>query len=133
MVCRKTRTRRKSRRGGRRTKRRTRRRTRRRPRRGGRRRRRRQRGGAGAPADDGSVEEPEKMTSVAGAATPQQGGRRKRKSQKGGKRKMNAFFKQMLAAKRAGKTEFTYTKKGGKSQRYVGRKHARLGMVYRKA
>ena len=46
---------------------------------------------------------------------------------------MNAFFKQMLAAKRAGKKEFTYTKKGGKSQRYVGRKHARLGMVYRKA
>ena len=109
MARRKTRTRRKSRRGRRRTRRRTR-----------RRRTKRHRKRGGGPGGLGE-EVPEDTFAVAGAAS-QQGGKRKRKAQKRGKRKMNAYFKQMLAAKRAGKASFMYTKKGGKPQKYVGKK-----------
>ena len=124
MARRKTRTRRKSRRGRRRTRRRTQ-----------RRRRRRQKGGAGTAADnlnDNGPNPSEQGFAVAGSPQ-QQGGKRRRNAQKGRKRKMNAFFKQMLAAKKAGKASFIYTKKGGKPTKYVGKKHARLGMIYKKA
>ena len=48
--------------------------------------------------------------------------------QKGGKRKLNAYFKTMLAAKRKGLGSFKY-----KGKTYKGRKHARLGMIYKRA
>ena len=53
---------------------------------------------------------------------------RKSKTRKKGKRKLNPFFKLMLAAKKAGKTSFKYL---GKT--YKGRKHPRLGMIYKKS
>jgi len=59
------------------------------------------------------------------------GGRRKRKTKKkrkGKKRKLNPFFKLMLAAKKAGKASFKYGTK-----LYKGKKHPRLGMIYKKA
>jgi len=43
------------------------------------------------------------------------------------KRKMNEYFKMMLAAKKAGKPSFVY-----KGHIYKGTKHPRLGMVYKK-
>jgi hypothetical protein len=54
-------------------------------------------------------------------------GRSKRRSAKRGgpKRKLNAYFKQMLSAKKQGLSSFSY-----KNKTYVGRKHARLGMIY---
>ena len=77
-----------------------------------------------APAVGGGEEEP--------VAPAQDGGRRRRrktaKKGKKGKRKMNAFFKIMLKSKRAGAASFQY-----KGKTYKGRKHHRLGMVYRKA
>ena len=101
-----------------------------------RRSRRRQRGGAScggatesqpapveevAPVVDGEGEE---------APAPQQGGRRRKTAKKGkkGKRKLNEFFKVMLKAKKAGAASFKY-----KGKTYKGRKHHRLGMVYKKA
>ena len=102
-----------------------------------RRSRRRQRGGAScggatesqpapveevAPVVDGEGEE---------APAPQQGGRRRKtakKGKKGKKRKLNEFFKVMLKAKKAGAASFKY-----KGKTYKGRKHHRLGMVYKKA
>ena len=60
------------------------------------------------------------------------GGRRKKrktkKKRKGKKRKLNPFFKLMLAAKKAGKASFKYGTK-----LYKGKKHPRLGMIYKKA
>ena len=43
------------------------------------------------------------------------------------KRPLNEFFKLMLAAKKKELGSFQY-----KGKKYVGRKHPRLGMVYRK-
>ena len=64
----------------------------------------------------------------------QKGGKRKRKSMKGGKkkkktrkRKLNPFFKLMLDAKKKGLASFKYN---GKI--YKGKKHPRLGMIYKK-
>ena len=102
-------------------------------------------GSAAASAKDEVVED--------AVAAPQEGGKRKRrrtrrkgrkgkktkkssktrksrksKTRKKGKRKLNPFFKLMLAAKKAGKSSFKYL---GKT--YKGRKHPRLGMIYKKA
>jgi len=55
------------------------------------------------------------------------GGKRKSRKQKGGKRKLNAFFKAMLAAKKSKAASFQYN---GKT--YVGKAHKRLGMIYKK-
>lgn len=99
-------------------------------------------GSAAASAKDQVVED--------AVAAPQEGGKRKRrrtrrkgkkakksrktrksrksKTRKKGKRKLNPFFKLMLAAKKAGKTSFKYL---GKT--YKGRKHPRLGMIYKKS
>ena len=55
------------------------------------------------------------------------GGKRKSRKQKGGKRKLNAFFKAMLAAKKSKAASFKYN---GKT--YVGKPHKRLGMIYKK-
>jgi hypothetical protein len=55
------------------------------------------------------------------------GGKRKSRKQKGGKRKLNAFFKAMLAAKKSKAASFQYN---GKT--YVGKPHKRLGMIYKK-
>lgn len=50
----------------------------------------------------------------------------KRGGKRGGKkRKLNAYFKAMLSAKKQGLSSFTYKKKT-----YTGRKHNRLGMIY---
>ena len=43
------------------------------------------------------------------------------------KKKMNAYFRKMTAAKKKGAASFTYN---GKT--YVGKKHPRLGMIYKK-
>ena len=56
---------------------------------------------------------------------PVVGGKRRKKR---GARKVNAFFKIMLDAKKHGKPSFKY-----KGKTYKGRKHARLGMIYKKA
>ena len=49
------------------------------------------------------------------------------KKKKGGKRKLNEYFKVMLAAKRSNAPSFVY-----KGTTYHGRKNGRLGMVYSK-
>jgi len=43
------------------------------------------------------------------------------------KRKINEYFKMMLAAKKEGKPSFVY-----KGHTYKGTKHPRLGMIYKK-
>ena len=54
--------------------------------------------------------------------------RKSRKTKKRrGKKKLNKFFALMLAAKKKGLKSFKYN---GKT--YVGRKHNRLGMIYKK-
>tara|TARA_B100001093_G_scaffold514632_1_gene589099 strand:- start:474 stop:902 length:429 start_codon:yes stop_codon:yes gene_type:complete len=58
---------------------------------------------------------------------PMTGGKRKRKTRKGGKRKLNAFFKAMLDAKKTKAKSFQY-----KGKTYVGKAHKRLGMIYSK-
>ena len=50
----------------------------------------------------------------------------KKKSRK--KRKLNPFFKLMLAAKKKGAASFKYN-----GHTYKGKKHPRLGMIYKKA
>ena len=55
------------------------------------------------------------------------GGKRKTRKKKGGKRKLNAFFKAMLEAKKSKAASFKYN---GKT--YVGKQHKRLGMIYKK-
>tara|TARA_B110000285_G_C14487954_1_gene322586 strand:+ start:119 stop:493 length:375 start_codon:yes stop_codon:yes gene_type:complete len=54
--------------------------------------------------------------------------RKKSKSRKGKKRPLNAYFKLMLNAKKKGLASFKY-----KGKTYKGKKHNRLGMIYRKA
>ncbi len=110
--------------------------------------RRRQRGGAGVAQHAGDFAAAEPAAAPEGgdveegmghADHEQKGGRRKRKgkSMKGGKkkgkkktrkRKLNPFFKLMLDAKKKGLASFKYN---GKT--YKGRKHKRLGMIYKKA
>ncbi len=128
MVCR--RTRRKTRK------------TKRNRRRGGRRRRTRHRGGGVAENASPVVAE---IVDVEGEAVAdnkaedggkaQKGGKRRgrkrkssKKKQKGGKRKLNAYFKAMLSAKKSNAASFKY-----KGKTYKGRKHNRLGMIYSKA
>lgn len=100
-----------------------------------RRSRRRQRGGAGCSASDSqpAAVDMAPAVEVEGEQAPpaQDGGRRRKtakKAKKGGKRKLNEFFKVMLKAKKAGAASFKY-----KGKTYKGRKHHRLGMVYKKA
>jgi hypothetical protein len=101
------------------------------------RRSRRQRGGASCGGATESQPAAVDMAPVVEAEAPeapaQDGGRRRRKTAKKGKkgkkkRKMNEFFKIMLKSKRAGAASFQY-----KGKTYKGRKHHRLGMVYKKA
>jgi hypothetical protein len=54
--------------------------------------------------------------------------RKKKKTRKGKKRPLNAYFKLMLNAKKKGLASFKY-----KGKTYKGKKHNRLGMIYRKA
>ena len=109
-------------------------------------RRRRQRGGAGVAQNAGDFGAVEPAAQEGGdveegmghkGGEVQKGGKRKRKSMKGGKRKkkkktrkrkLNPFFKLMLDAKKKGLASFKYN---GKT--YKGRKHKRLGMIYKKA
>ena len=56
-----------------------------------------------------------------------QDGGKKKKSQSGGKKQMNEYFTKMLKAKADGAPSFTY-----KGNTYVGKKHDKLGMVYKK-
>tara|TARA_Y100000389_G_scaffold184320_1_gene202659 strand:- start:444 stop:824 length:381 start_codon:yes stop_codon:yes gene_type:complete len=111
-----------------------------------RRRRRRQSGGSGVAQHAGEVTEPVPQTGGEAdieegmghkGGEVQKGGKRKRKSMKGGKkkkkkktrkRKLNPFFKLMLAAKKTGAPSFKY-----KGKTYKGKKHHRLGMIYKKA
>lgn len=108
------------------------------------RRRRRQRGGDGeepAPeveaGDAGEVEASSADAEVGSLL----GGRRRRKGKKsrktrkkrrtrkkGKKRGLNGFFKLMLNAKKKGLASFKY-----KGKTYKGKKHHRLGMIYKKA
>ena len=44
-----------------------------------------------------------------------------------GGRQLNEYFKLMLSAKKSNKPFFMY-----KNKKYVGRKHQRLGMIYKK-
>ena len=53
--------------------------------------------------------------------------RSQRKSSGKSKRKLNAFFKQMLSAKKQGLASFSY-----KNKTYLGQKHNRLGMIYKR-
>ena len=60
--------------------------------------------------------------------------KRRRSSRKSAKRKsrrskkpLNAYFKKMLAAKKAGKLSFEYN-----GNTYVGRRHENLGLIYRR-
>ena len=99
-----------------------------------RRSRRRQRGGAACSASDSqpAAVDMAPAVEVEGEQAPpaQDGGRRRKTAKKGkkGKRKLNEFFKVMLKAKKAGAASFKY-----KGKTYKGRKHHRLGMVYKKA
>ena len=104
------------------------------------RRRRRQLGGAGVAQHAGDFGAAEPAPQTGGEADiegEQKGGKRKRKSMKGGKRKkkkktrkrkLNPFFKLMLDAKKKGLASFKYN-----GRTYKGRKHKRLGMIYKKA
>lgn len=53
--------------------------------------------------------------------------RPKKKRSRKGKRPLNGFFKEMLKAKKNGDESFTYN-----GAIYVGHKHDRLGMIYKK-
>ena len=59
---------------------------------------------------------------------PKRKSRKSKRKSSGKKRKMNKFFQLMLAAKKKGASSFEYN-----GQKYVGRKHDKLGMVYKKA
>ena len=112
-------------------------------------RRRRQSGGAGVAQHAGDFGAAEPAAAPEGgdveegmghADNEQKGGKRKRKGKatkkgkkkkgkkKTRKRKLNPFFKLMLDAKKKGLPSFKYN---GKT--YKGRKHKRLGMIYKKA
>tara|TARA_X000000950_G_C13759172_1_gene596043 strand:+ start:167 stop:403 length:237 start_codon:yes stop_codon:yes gene_type:complete len=53
--------------------------------------------------------------------------KRRTMKKKSGKRKLNPFFKLMLDAKKKSLPSFKYNNK-----LYVGKKHPKLGMVYKK-
>ena len=104
---------------------------------------RRQRGGAGVAQHAGDVEAAKPNTvgeeGMEHKVNEQEGGRRKRKTKgrkakrktkkkRGKKRKLNPYFKLMLAAKKKGADSFKY-----KGRTYKGKKHPRLGMIYKKA
>lgn len=111
-----------SRRKAKRAKRKTKRRTRRRHQRGG------ESHGDGAPPAPGSEKTTDPVEEAPAVSTPshsQSGGKKKKK---GGKRKLNKYFQTMLAAKKSGAPHFMYN-----GHKYVGKKHARLGMLYKKA
>ena len=109
-------------------------------------RRRRQRGGSKGVAENAGEFAAAPVEQAGGEGEgetvdqQQKGGRRRKrkgKSMKGGKkkgkkktrkRKLNPFFKLMLDAKKKGLPSFKYN---GKT--YKGRKHKRLGMIYKKA
>lgn len=109
------------------------------------RRRRRQSGGAGVAQHAGEVTEPVPQTGGEAdieegmghkSGNDQKGGKRKKKGRKsrrktkkkkGKKRGLNPFFKLMLAAKKKGAPSFVY-----KGKTYKGKKHPRLGMIYKK-
>ena len=99
-----------------------------------RRSRRRQRGGASCggatESQPAAVDRAPAVEVEEQAPAVQDGGRRRKTAKKGkkGKRKLNEFFKVMLKAKKAGAASFKY-----KGKTYKGRKHHRLGMVYKKA
>ena len=54
--------------------------------------------------------------------------RNSRRKMSGGGKKVNAFFKKMLSAKKAKKQSFNYNGK-----KYVGKTHPLLGMIYKSA
>ena len=109
-------------------------------------RRKRQRGGSDEPAPEtpeveetgpDAAGEPE-VGSLLGGRRRRRKGRKSKKSRrtrkkrttrkKGKKRGLNGFFKLMLNAKKKGLSSFKY-----KGKTYKGRKHHRLGMIYKKA
>ena len=106
------------------------------------RRRRRQRGGNSEPAPDAEEQAPEVAAAGDAEVGSLLGGRRRRRKgkksrrtrkkrkthKKGKKRGLNGFFKLMLNAKKKGLSSFKY-----KGKTYKGRKHHRLGMIYKKA
>lgn len=106
------------------------------------RRRRRQKGGSGVAEHASEVnqvvveEMGHKGEEAEGESQGQEGGKRKRKGTRGKKkgkkktrkRKLNPFFKLMLDAKKKGLASFKYN-----GTTYKGRKHKRLGMIYKKA
>lgn len=59
-------------------------------------------------------------------ASIKRGGRRSSR-RRSGSRKLNAYFKAMLHAKKSRASSFMY-----KGKRYVGRAHPRLGMIYKR-
>ena len=73
---------------------------------------------------------------MTGGAKRKKGRKSRRKTRKGKKgkkksrkkRKLNPFFKLMLAAKKKGAASFKYN-----GHTYKGKKHPRLGMIYKKA
>ena len=110
-------------------------------------RRRRQRGGSEEPAPETpDIEEttPEgaggdaEVGSLLGGRRRRRKGRKGKKSRrtrkkrktrkKGKKRGLNPYFKLMLNAKKKGLASFKY-----KGKTYKGKKHHRLGMIYKKA
>jgi len=109
-------------------------------------RRRRQRGGSDEPAPETpDIEEtaPDaagdaEVGSLLGGRRRRRKGRKSKKSRrtrkkrktrkKGKKRGLNPYFKLMLNAKKKGLASFKY-----KGKTYKGKKHHRLGMIYKKA
>ena len=106
-------------------------------------RRRKQKGGSDEPAPetpevDESGPEPSgapEVGSLLGGRRRRRKGKKSRKTRKkrrtrkkGKKRGLNGFFKLMLDAKKKGLSSFKY-----KGKTYKGRKHHRLGMIYKKA
>ena len=108
-------------------------------------RKRRQRGGgdekpevevedAGAPEADsgepavGSLLGGKRRRKRKGKKSRRKTRKKKRTRKKGKKRGLNPFFKLMLNAKKKGLASFKY-----KGKTYKGRKHHRLGMIYKKA
>ena len=94
-------------------------------------------GGQDTEAVEGGEEHSAPTHAQGGGAKRKKGRKSKRKSRKGKrktkkksrkKRKLNKFFALMLAAKKKKLPSFKYN---GKT--YKGKKHHRLGMIYRKA
>jgi hypothetical protein len=102
------------------------------------RRRRRQSGGSGVAQHAGDFGAVEPAAQAGGEGeeptTDQKGGKRKRKGKskkkktRKKKRGLNAYFKLMLNAKKKGLSSFKY-----KGATYKGKKHHRLGMIYKKS